>query len=136
METTSRHVSVFINRPADDVYAYASKPQNISHWAAGMAKSPLQSVDGEWVADSPMGRITVAFCEKNAFGVLDHIVTLPSGDSVLNPMRVVPSDPHSCEVIFTLRKGAMTEDEFEHDASLIAADLQTLRGILEDASAG
>ena len=45
--------------------------------------------------DLEMRRIT-----RTAFGVLDHEVTLPSGVTVLNPLRVVP-DGDGCEVVFT-----------------------------------
>jgi hypothetical protein len=37
-----------------------------------------------------MGRVGFAFAERNEYGVLDHEVTLPSGEVLYNPMRVVP----------------------------------------------
>jgi hypothetical protein len=36
-----------------------------------------------------MGRVTVTFAPRNDFGVLDHDVTLPSGETVYNPLRVI-----------------------------------------------
>jgi hypothetical protein len=70
--------------------------------------------------------------------VLDHRVTLPSGEAFYNPMRVVP-DGNGCEVVFTLRRQVgMSDDDFERDAAAVRADLATLKHVLEsrDASPG
>src|SRR5262245_35917106 len=85
----STHVSTTIDRPADDVYAYVADPRHLSSWAAGLADRDVEHVGGEWVADSPMGRVVVAFAERNPYGIVDHDVTLPSGETVRNPMRVI-----------------------------------------------
>jgi Polyketide cyclase / dehydrase and lipid transport len=128
--STSRHLSTHIDRPAQDVYDYASNPANTPEWAAGLAGS-IDQVDGDWVAESPMGRIVVKFAERNEYGVLDHTVTLPTGDSVYNPMRVIPDDT-GCEVIFTIRqRPGMTDADFTRDANAVQADLQTLKNLLE-----
>ena len=60
----SAHVSTSIDRPAADVYAYASDPRNLSSWAAGLAHQPVELVDGAWVVESPMGRVTVRFAPR------------------------------------------------------------------------
>jgi hypothetical protein len=128
--STSRHLSTHIDRPAQDVYDYASNPANAPEWAAGLAGS-IEQIDGEWVADSPMGRIVVKFAESNAYGVVDHDVTLPSGETVHNPMRVLP-DGDGCEVVFTIRQRPdMTDDDFARDANAVQADLGTLKSLLE-----
>lgn len=85
MVPESRHLSIRIERPPGEVYDYAANPVNLPNWAAGMARTTVTWVDGQWVTDSPMGRVTVTFAERNDFGVLDHVVTLPSGNSVHNP---------------------------------------------------
>lgn len=128
--STSRHLSTHIDRPAQDVYAYASNPANVPEWAAGLGGS-IEQVDGDWVAESPMGRVVVTFAESNEYGVLDHDVTLPSGETVYNPMRVIP-DGDDSEVVFTIRRQpGMTDDDFDRDASAVQADLLTLKNLLE-----
>ena len=130
MPAETRHLSQHVDRPAADVYAYARDPANLPQWAAGLATGIAQ-VDGEWVADSPMGRVTVRFVEENPFGVLDHDVTLPDGSTTTNPVRVL-ADGDGSEVVFTLRRRpGMSDAEFEADAAAIAADLATLRRVLE-----
>lgn len=131
MSSQSRHLSASIARPAAEVYAYARDPANLPAWAAGLS-SGIALVDGEWVTDSPMGRVTVRFAATNEFGVLDHRVTLPGGEAVDNPMRVLADGSDACEVVFTVRhRPGMTPEEFEHDCAAVAADLQTLREVLE-----
>ena len=130
MASESQHISIGIDRPADEVYEYASNPANLPEWAAGLGSSVERQGD-VWVADSPMGRVTVAFVEHNDYGVLDHFVGLPSGETVYNPMRVLPDGPAS-EVIFTLRRRPdMTDDDFARDAAAVSADLATLKRALE-----
>ena len=77
------------------------------------------------------GRVRVAFAERNPFGVLDHEVTLPSGEVIHIPMRVVP-DGDGSEVVFTLRRLAdMSDQDFARDQGLVQADLTRLKRILE-----
>lgn len=131
----SRHVSITIDRPAADVYDFATNPVNLPQWAAGLA-SGVELVDGQWTADSPMGHITVTFAERNPFGVADHEVTVPSGETFANPMRVIaaeePSGASGCEVVFMVRQRAgMTAEDLERDAQAVQADLESLRTVLE-----
>lgn len=131
----SRHISVWIEAPPAAVYAYAAEPSNMPRWAAGLAAGGLRQTAQGWVADSPMGQVQVEFTPANQHGVLDHVVRLPSGEAVYNPMRVVPAgvgEPR-CEVVFTLRqREGMSDAEFEDDAAAVIADLESLRGLLEN----
>ena len=128
----SRHISAWINRSAADVYRFASDPSHLPQWAAGLAQGELTKVGDTWVAQSPMGEVTVEFTPANDLGVLDHVVTLPSGDPVFNPLRVVPAGADWCEVVFTLRRRpGMSDDDFLKDAAAVTADLASLKRILE-----
>lgn len=130
MASESRHVSEWIDRNAADVYAYASDPANLPRWAPGLGGS-VENVDGRWFVETSTGRVGFAFVEPNAYGVLDHDVTLPSGEVVHNPMRVIP-DGDGCEVVFTVRRLPGTSDEeFDRDAGLVQADLTRLKHVLE-----
>jgi len=131
MASDSRHISTRIDLSVDEVYDYASDPANMPLWAPGLGSS-VELVDGQWTAESPMGRIAFAFVPRNAYGVLDHDVTLPSGETVNNPMRVI-ADGIGCEVVFTLRRQAgMSDDDFARDADAVSADLARLKRALED----
>lgn len=127
---TSRTLSVAISASPDRVYEFAADPANLSKWAPGFVKS-IVNRDGRWVAQTTMGEVTIAFAERNAFGVLDHGVTLPSGESFANPMRVVANGQGS-EVLFTLfRHPPMTEAEFDRDAQIVLGDLERLKAVIE-----
>jgi hypothetical protein len=130
MSDESRHLSTFIDRSAADVYAYASDPANLVHWAAGLG-SATRRPDGSWMVQSPMGLVTVVFAPQNAFGVLDHEVILATGETVYNPMRVIADGPGS-EVVFTLRRTPeMTDRDLARDADAVIADLAALKRVLE-----
>jgi hypothetical protein len=130
MTFPATYISVSINRAADEVYKFASNPENLPRWASGLGGS-IRHVGDEWIAESPMGTIKIRFAEKNAFGVLDHDVTLPSGETVSNPMRVFPNDEGS-EVVFTLyRRADMSDREFAEDAKTVKKDLEALKTLLE-----
>jgi len=126
----SLHISVSINRPVDEVYEFASNPENLPRWAAGLSGS-IKNVNGDWIAESPMGSVIIKFAERNAFGILDHDVTLPSGEKVYNPMRVFPNNDGS-ELIFTLyQRPGVSEQMFAEDAKMVAKDLEKLKSLLE-----
>jgi hypothetical protein len=78
-----------------------------------------------------MGEFTTPCPSTNSTGILDHEVTLPSGETVFNPMRVI-GDGRGCEVVFTLRRRpGMGEEEIQRDAEAVSAELATLRRVLE-----
>ncbi|MEU6429448.1 SRPBCC family protein [Microbispora sp. NPDC046973] len=133
MASESRHISVWIDRHAADVYEYASNPANLPAWAPGLGSS-VENVDGQWYVETPSGRVGLAFAKRNEYGVLDHDVTLPSGQVVHNPVRVIP-DGDACEVVFTLRRlPGVNDEDFARDAGLVQADLARLKHILESAA--
>jgi len=127
----TRHISISINRSPADVYAFASNPENLLQWAAGLSGASIEKSGDEWICESPMGRVKVKFAEQNSFWVMDHDVTLPNGEVNHNPFRVFVNGS-GAEVVFTLFKlPRMSVEEFEQDATLISRDLETLRRLLE-----
>jgi hypothetical protein len=111
-----RHVSIAIDRSPADVYAFVVEPHNLPRWAAGLDR---------------LGDILLRFTDRNTLGVLDHVVTLPSGESALNPLRVL-SNGDGSEVVFSLfRLPGLTAEAFEADVAAVARDLERLRSLLE-----
>lgn len=126
----SRTISVSIAASPQQVYEFAGNPANLPKWAPGFVKS-IVNRDGTWVAETTMGKVTFNFAQRNSLGVLDHGVTLPSGETFSNPMRVVANGEGS-EVLFTLfQQPAMTEAEFERDTQTVLRDLETLKSVIE-----
>ena len=127
---TSRHIVETIDRDPADVYAYVSDPRTLPAWASGLSTT-ISLVDDEWVAESDLGRITVEFAPDNPYGVLDHVVTLPDGTQVTNPLRVVANGDGS-DVVFSLFQLPPADlDAFEADAAAVTRDLARLKVLLE-----
>lgn len=123
-------IGVVIDRAMPEVYEFAANPANLALWASGLAQT-LEAVGGEWIAQSPMGRIKIAFAPKNNDGILDHDVTMENGQVFHNPMRAYACG-QACAVIFTLTATPdMTDDAFKDDAATIQGDLYALKNILE-----
>jgi uncharacterized protein YndB with AHSA1/START domain len=130
MTSSSRHLSVSVDRPPADVYAFVRDPANLPRWSTGVGSSVVRE-DGEWFVETPAGRARIRFAPRNAFGVLDHDVLTPEGEEVHVPLRVV-ADGAGSEVVFTLRPAAGGgEADLERDAALVAADLARLKRVLE-----
>jgi len=128
---SAQYVSISINRPSEDVYQFIANPENLPRWASGLADATLKKVGDEWITNSPMGQVKIKFVDKNSYGVIDHDVTLPSGEIVHNPLRVLKNSSGS-DVVFTLfHRFEMTEDDFKKDAELVKKDLVKLKSILE-----
>ncbi len=127
----SRHVSRVIAATPAAVYAYASNPDNLTAWAAGLALSEVTRQGNSLLVDSPMGRVTVTFAPHNEYGVNDHDVRLPSGVVVNNPVRIL-AHPEGAEILFTIRQRDLSDEEFDRDSAAVERDLDTLRRRIEE----
>lgn len=127
----SKIVHLSIDKPWEEVCDFASNPENMPLWAAGLASGLTRDGD-EWIADGgPLGSVRVSFAAKNNLGVIDHVVTMPDGLKVYNALRVTPNGD-GAEIAFTLLQlPGMTDDDFARDAGLVKADLETLKSIIE-----
>ena len=127
----SRHVSRVISAPPELVYEFASNPDNLPKWAVGLAKTEVVRDGDVLLLDSPMGKVTVRFEPRNEYGVIDHDVTLPSGTTVTNPVRVL-AHPEGSEIVFTIRQIELTDDEFDRDIETVEGDLERLKRLMEE----
>ncbi|AKU92594.1 SRPBCC family protein [Vulgatibacter incomptus] len=124
----SRTLSVAIDRPPAEVYAFAANPEKLPRWSF-ITSVALE--DGVWRAQTPAGTVGIRFVDPNPLGVLDHFVTVGPDNVVYSPMRVISNGAGS-EVLFTLyRLDSMSDEDFERDAQTIAGDLAKLKEVLE-----
>src|SRR5262245_2357856 len=125
------HIGIYIARRPAEVYEFASDPQNLPRWAAGLARSEVRRDGDAWIAHAPFGKVRLKFAARNPLGVLDHDVTLESGETFHNPLRVLPNGDGS-EFVFTLfRRAGVSDGEFAGDRAAIENDLKTLKALLE-----
>lgn len=127
----TRHISISIERPIEEVYGFLAEPVNFPTWAEGLG-GEFHHVEGmTYRAKTPMGPMRVMFSEPNPYGILDHAVVPDAGAPMHNPMRAIANGSGS-EVVFTLfRRPEMTEDAFARDAEWVATDLARLKALLE-----
>ena len=67
--------------------------------------------------------------------MLDHVVRMPSGEAVYNPLRVIPAGEGQRALrggVHRASAAGMTDEEFESDVATVAADLDRLRRLAED----
>jgi hypothetical protein len=129
---TVRHISVGIERPYVDVYAFLAEPANFPRWAEGLGQSFKHLEGAYWIAETPLGRMRLRFTRPNAFGILDHALLPESGPEMNNPMRVI-ANGNGSEVVFTLfQRPGMSDEEFARDAAWVQKDLAALKALLEE----
>lgn len=128
------HIGIARNWQA--VYDFASEPDNMPQWASGLSTTMRKDGEDYFADGGPIGEIRIRFAPRNAFGVIDHTVTLASGVSVFNALRVVPNGA-GAEVMFTLlQMPGMDDAAFADDAAHVRADLEQLKTILENENRG
>ncbi len=126
----SINISVDIRCPFDRANDFLSRPENFPAWASGLGTS-LARRGETWIAQTPEGPVHVSFTPPNAFGVIDHTVTLSSGQAIRIPLRVIPNND-GCHVVLTLfRPPGMNDDRFTADADWVRRDLAKLKSVLE-----
>ena len=99
-------------------------------WAIGLGTS-IEHVNGEWVAQTPDGPVTVRITEPNPFGIMDHSVRIAAGNEVYNSMRVVPHRAGAVVLFTVFRRPEMTDEQFAQDTAAVERDLRTLKQVLE-----
>jgi hypothetical protein len=127
----SRHISITVEKPFADVYAFMSNPTTIPHWSSGIGHSFELVGPHEWTGETSTGLVTVFFSAPNESGILDHRIVPDGSEALFVPMRVVPNGTGS-EVIITLFQWpGLSDAYFERDAETTSKDMLTLKRLLE-----
>lgn len=81
-----------------------------------------------WTAQQDgVGLVTIDFTPPNAFGILDHRVTLPDGNEIYVPIRAM-ANGDGTEVVFTLfRQPEMDDARWRRDEEWVRKDLEKLK---------
>ena len=129
-----RHVSVSINRPPADVYAFVSSPENLPKWAAGLCKTVRWEGDELFGDGGVLGKVRIRLSEPNRLGVLDHDVELADGRIFHNPIRVLANGGGSELTFSVFRQPGFSNEEFAEDYGAVEKDLRNLKSMLERAA--
>ena len=127
----SHIISVSIERPCDEVYAFLAQPRNYAQWAAVEPGSFEPLSNGDWEGEMSFGYRHVRFTPPNPYGVLDHAIFIPGGELLFTPMRVVPNQ-QGTELMFTyFAREGMDEAQFASAVEWITTDFLALKSVLE-----
>lgn len=110
--------------------AFLGDPRKWLTWAPWL-RSVARLSDREWSFDTEAGRMHVRFVDANTLGVLDHHVTLESGVTVFNSMRVLPTDAGSELVMVLFESSVASTAEFERDVTAVTEDLARIKRAVE-----
>jgi hypothetical protein len=127
------HLSVSVPRPFDAVYGFLSDPANWTRWASGLGALRQDAAGAVWTAEQESGTVTIAFTPPNAFGILDHRVTLPDGSLIDVPMRAIANGGGTEVMITVFRPSTMDDATWARDQDWVRRDLQKLRRHLAEA---
>jgi Polyketide cyclase / dehydrase and lipid transport len=122
------HISILA--PPRQVIEFLIDAHNWPKWAPWIHSVSRTSEHG-WTFATDVGPMRVRFVEHNTLGVLDHEVTLASGVTVLNSMRVVPNDSGSELVMVVFQSPDASKDEFERDIQSVREDLARIKTLSE-----
>jgi hypothetical protein len=122
------HISILT--PPEQVVAFLGDMNNWPTWAPWV-RSVSRSSTRDWTLQTEAGQMKVHFVEQNPFGVLDHQVTLESGMTVLNAMRVVPNGSGTELVMVVLQSPGASDEDFERDVRAVRDDFARIKSVAE-----
>ena len=122
------HVSILA--PPQRVVAFLADVKNWKKWAPWV-REVVDHSGRDWTLDTDGGRMRLRFVEEDSLGVLDHAVTLASGVSVYNSMRVVANGTGSELVMIVLQTPPATSEQFEQDVQAVRDDFARIKKVLE-----
>jgi carbon monoxide dehydrogenase subunit G len=122
------HISILATPKS--VVAFLADMENWKTWAPWV-RSVTRLSEGSWSLDTTDGAMTVRFVERNSFGILDHRVTLASGMTVHNAMRVVPNGSGSELEMVVMQSPEMSAAQFDQDVQAVTDDFARLKTAAE-----
>jgi hypothetical protein len=127
----SRTMNISIGSEPQVVYDFVSNLENLPRWAPKTFPF-IKGMNGKWVVETQQGKIEVVLAERNNFGILDHLVKLPSGVEIYIPMRVVKNAVGSEVMLTVFQTPEMTDEVFAKDVETVEKDLKHLKAIIEE----
>jgi hypothetical protein len=122
------HVSILA--PPPQVFDFLADVNNWKTWAPWV-RGVLKSSGSDWTLDTEAGTMQLRFVESNSLGVLDHTVTLASGVSIYNAMRVSANGSGSELLMVVLQTPPASSEDFTRDVQAVREDFARIKKVLE-----
>ena len=126
----SATVHVAIDAPTATVVAFMSDMEQWKAWAP-WGRSAVRTAPNAWELATDDATMKFRFAEPNAFGVLDHDVTLASGVTLTNSLRVTPNASGSDLVMVLLQWPHLSAEEFDRDVQAVTDDFARIKAAIE-----
>ena len=126
-------VQTSIDAPPESVVSFLSDLQNWKTWAPWI-ESVARKSQRDWTLETEAGVMNVRFVEPNSLGVLDHQVTLASGTTITNSLRVIANGSGSELVMVLLQWPHMSAPDFDRDVLSVTDDFARLKAAVERAT--
>ena len=122
------HVSILA--PPQRVFDFLADVNNWKTWAPWV-RAVVDRSGRDWTLETDGGRMHLRFAEANSLGVLDHTVTLASGVSIYNAMRVMPNGTGSELVMLVVQTPPATTEQFQQDVQAVHDDFGRIKKVVE-----
>lgn len=123
-------VHISIASAPERLVAFLSDVTQWKTWAPWV-RSVERASPGQWVVGTDDGPLRIRFVEANSFGVLDHEVTIDSGMTLFNSMRVLPNATGSELVVVLFQLPTVPREEFDRDVEAVRVDLRRIKDVAE-----
>jgi hypothetical protein len=122
------HVSIL--SPPQQVFDFLA---DVNHWKtwAPWVRAVVGKSGRDWTLDTDTGTLHLRFVEPNSLGVLDHTVTLASGVSIYNALRVSANGSGSELVMVVLQTPPESSEQFERDVQAVRDDFARIKKVVE-----
>ncbi|KKB07502.1 hypothetical protein [Devosia chinhatensis] len=128
----SRTISLVIERPCAEVYAFLADPRTLAQWTEGLLHEPLIALDTwTWTTAHDGQPVVIHFTPPNQHGVLD--IRLDLVDLIERHYRVrVFTNGTATELCCTVLQSAGEDDaHFASECEWLRTDLKLLKTFLE-----
>lgn len=123
----SESVTTVLNAPANDVFDYLSRIDNLPEWATEFARE-LHWEDGEALVRNGLGEFVFRIEADRRTGVIDMLAGPQPDELALFPTRVVPLSSDRSAFTFTMFQGPDLPDElFDSQHASLLRELEGLQ---------
>ena len=128
----SRPISLAINRPWAELYAFLSEPRNINLWTQGVIAQPLEQVaEHEWRTSHEGVPVLIAFTPPNGFGILDLELRWTDQAPRHYRIRLFPNEEGSEICCTILQRPGESDAQFASECEWLRTDLEVLKAYAE-----
>ncbi len=128
--TRSVHQSISIKCTPQKLFDFISNPLNWPLYSEFNLK--VEKKEGYWLIETPQGPLKHVIISDKQYGIMDTIITLPSGNDMLVPSRILPNGNGTEYVVTHFQPGEVSTTIFESWLQGVDRNLNRLKKIMEE----